>query len=240
VPWDIFEPDRGLKDDYDGTIDSALFIQNEDASWACQIVVKADDGEDPQPYVLSLGPKSGFSSVDGGEVVSGPKPETKINENTAYWKFLKRCMTAGAGEEMRKRSDTLYEGRGPLHAHFWDGLRFHFDVIIDKSARTKDEETGKWGPVKDELTGEVVGRAVSIPTKFLGVGSSLQSASTPSLMDAADRATLISVAKESEDHAAFMQAVLAVKDSNDQPMAKNRAVMSRIADKEWFEELRAG
>ena len=238
MPFDIFTPDSGLKDDYDGTITSALFVQNDDASWACQIVVSADDGEDPNPFKFSIGKKSGFSSVDGGESVVGPKPETKFNENTAYWKFLKHCMAAGAADEMRKRSDTLYDGRGPCHAHFWDGLRFHFDVIMDKTARQMNDETGKFEPIRDEITGEIVGRAVSVPTKFLGVAAT--TSSTPTLMDAADLAIITQCALDSATHQDFMQNVIALKDSDDQPMAKNRAVIAKLADKRWYDELRAG
>lgn len=234
--FNIFEPDTGLKEDYDGTIVDASFVQGDNLGWSLQLTILADDGDEITPK-FSLGAKSGFTSYDGGETVQGPSPTTKLKESTSFYKFMNQCAKAGAAEDMKNRSDTLYDERGPLHAKFWVGFRFHFDVIMDKTARRPNDETGQWDLVRD-ATGAVVGAPISIPTRYLGIGS-VDNGHQSSLMDNADLETITHLASITDDFTSFAQAVLDMKDSHGQPMAKNKTIMGKLNQK-WYEELRGG
>ena len=238
MPFDPFIGDTGLKDDYDGTIDSALFVQSDQGSWQLQLVIKADDGEEPV-IKLGIGAKSGFTSYDGGESVQGPSTESRFNSSTGYFKFLNAAMRCGAAEELKTRSARLYDDHGPMHANSWVGLRFHFDVIYDLNANRPNDETGKWEKIKDEQ-GNVVGAPVITPTKYLGVAESLPANGQGSLMDNADLEKLTTAAQSSESYSQFAMMVMELIDADGNPMAKNKTVMSRLADQTWYEGLRSG
>jgi hypothetical protein len=231
MPYDPFAPDTGLKEDFDGVIESALFVQNDSAAWQLQLVIKADDGDEITPK-YNLGAKSGVVSYDGGETVSPPRPNFKFNNNVSYWKFMQQCFEAGAGDVLRERSEGLYDNQGPFHANLWKGLRFHYDVIMDTTAREPDpDKEGSWRAVPG-------GRAVMIPTKYLG--SSVTVNAQPSLMDAADEEAVKVAARMSDSWKDFAETVSQITDANGQPLAKNRAVMAQLADQSWYESLKAG
>lgn len=227
MPFDIFQPDTGLKDDYDGTIESALFVQQDSGAYAAQLVVAADDGEEA---IIKLGVGKNWSSFDGGETISGATTTTRFNNRTAYSRFLTAAMNSGAGDDLRERSEKLYSGLGPCHANFWVGLRFHFDVFIDRDAQRFNEETKKWEKDPD-------GRPYVSPTKYLGTGST-HTATAPTLMDAADLELVRGLAETSDDYQSFCQAVIGAQDSTGNPMAKNKTVMAKLADQGWYAELK--
>lgn len=232
--WDIFSGDTGLFEG-DATITSALFVQNEDSSWSAQVVIEGDDGtEDVRK--LSLGGKSGFASYDGGETIQGPRADSKFHVKSGYQQFITRCLKAGGEEEMRTRSNRLYDGKGPLYAAFWTGLRFRFEVVNDLTAQRKNDETGKWESYMDE-DGNVVGKPMSVPVEYLGV-KEVGGSNQASLMDAADEVKLQIAATESDTYAEFAQKVMELTDAEGKPMAKNRTVMAKLADQKWFEELK--
>lgn len=229
MAFDPFSGDSGLPEG-DFTIESAVFIQNDQGDWPINLVLKGDDGsETTQRY--SIGKQ--FSSFDGGESVSGPKADSRFNTSTAYFKFMQNAIKAGANEVLRERSDALYEGMGPMHANLWAGLRFNFEVKKDMSAREPDpDKAGSWRAVEG-------GKDVSVPVKYLGVAEGASSNNgQASLMDSADLMRLAELARESETFAQFGTALMKLSDSSGDPMAKNTKIMSQL-NQAWYEELRA-
>ena len=148
-PFNLLDgPDTGLKEDYNGTIASAMFTQNTQGTnqnYSLQLVVDADDGEQA---IIRLGVGKSWSSYDGGETVVGATSTARFHQSTAYWRFITAANTSGAGEEMAKRNEA-YGLLGPCHANFWVGMRFHFDVAIDHNAQTQNE-TGQWVKVEGD------------------------------------------------------------------------------------------
>jgi hypothetical protein len=226
MPYNPFEGDTGLKSDYDGTIDSALFIQEQNG-WRLNLVIEADDGESA---VLKLGVGKAFTSIDGGETVQVPGSNTpKYNSNTAMYRFMRAAMDAGAGEVLMDRSEKLYEGLGPFHANMWVGLRFHFDVEMDMDAQRMNE-AGGWEKVEG-------GRPWIKPTEYLGL---VEEKKAEGAINDADMASLVATAKAATDHRDFMTKVMGLEADDGTKMAKNTAVVVRLKDESWFEALKEG
>lgn len=231
MPYDPFQPDTGLKEDFDGVIESALFRQNDQAAWQLQLVIHADDGEDVTP-TFNLGAKSGVVSYDGGETISPPRPNFKFNQNVGFSKMMKTYMAVpGAADVLYDRSNKLYDGLGPFHANLWVGLRFHWDVIMDLEGRRMDEDTKEFKKVPG-------GVAVMVPTEFLGVATT--TSATPTLMDFADLEQVASIAKTSGSWKEFAEAVSQIKDAHGQPLAKNPQFAAQLGDVGWYESLKVG
>ncbi len=230
-PFNLLDgPDTGLKEDYTGTITSALFVQNTTGSnpnYSLQLVIAADDGDEP---IIKLGCGKNWTSYDGGETIQGASSTQRFNHNTSYWRFITAANKAGAAEEMEKRNQA-YDLHGPSHANFWVGMRFHFDVEIDMNAQTQDE-TGKWVKVEG-------GRPYATVTKYLGCDESTPSGQT-SLDGLADIGQLTELAKNSDTHQAFMTAVSAARGIDNEPLIRNREIVVKIADEKWYEDLKAG
>lgn len=243
--WDPFKPDTGLKDDYDGTITSAEFVQVNGGNYALQLVVTADDEEAPE---IRLGCGKGWVSYDGGETVEGPSAKARFHAMTAYAKFIGSAMKSGAGDELQGRSQRDHQGRGPMHAALWQGLRFHFEVLNEPGDMPDPNGGTKWIP-----NPEGVNRVA--PTKYLGTTeestsspdskktSSAQSsgtANTTSPSDSihpADLATLTQHANEL-DFEPWVDHIMTLKDQSGSLFIKNKPVMALLASKDRYEALK--
>lgn len=248
--FDPFKFDIGLKDDYDGMVSSGEFEQSQRGNWGCKVTVQADDGEAPE-IVLGLG--KDWVSYDGGQTVEGPTPKSRFNERSGWAKFLASAMTAGAKDELYKRSAT-YDNRGPMHASLLNGMRFHFDVIHEPGQRPGDD--GVWKDVEG-------GIPVVRPTKYLGLANGAPSntapVSTPQPVQAAqpattspettngathndihpdDLRTLKISAATSDNHESFADTVMGLKKTDGTPMLKDKSIMTQLASREWYESLK--
>ena len=245
---DEFTGDSGLKDDYDGVIVESEFEQSERGNWQLHIKVAADDGDEVE-YRYSVGGKDkGWTSYDGGETIQGATPKSKFHDNSGYQQFIYKVMDTEAADELRERSASLYERRGPFHAALWMGLRFHWDVVTEKGRRAN--EAGDW---------EERDVQVSRPTKFLGV-TSLEGgqpkpaksnitpmptqAQTPSTNGAVeisegDLKILTRLAVTNDTHEAFVDAVMEASGANGESFLKNKPVMKAVGKKDWYESVRS-
>jgi hypothetical protein len=244
--WDPFKGDTGLKDDYDGTITAAEFLQDQRSKWTLQLTVHADDDEEPGIRLGLFGDT--WTSYDGGETVEGPTKKATFDARSAYHRFMAAAMKAGAEDELRDRSNDIYGGRGPMHAALWVGLRFHFDVINVPGNR--QNEAGEW--VKAEG-----GIPVVLPTKFLGTASapsatsaaptsSPASTTTPAAQSNGagsdihpDDLAVLKVHASSLEYAAFADKVMTLNGQDGQSMLKNKPVMAALANKDWYESLKS-
>lgn len=158
---DEFDFDKGVKDDYVGTIVDAFFKGSENNPEDINLVLvkKAEDGEEPEDY-YRVGPE--WASFDGGETVEHPS-KSKVRADSQIATLTEKAMACGAEEIIRARS--AENGlKGYKTAKLWPGLIFHWTV----------EE--KHVSFKNQRTGEQVERDVykSYPDKFLGVADDSQ------------------------------------------------------------------
>lgn len=241
---DEFRGDTGLKDDFDGVISSAEFIQTQRGNWALQLKIEAEDGDEVEQQYSVGGADKGWTSYNGGETIEGATAKSRYHIQSSIQKFIDVVMKVdGAGQELKTRSARDFGKRGPFHAALWTGLKFHWDVVDEMKAR-QDQETKEW---KDVPT------PTMRPTKFIGVTGApalpaLSSAPTPSAastnqeasdITTPDLTTLRILANQHEDHGAFADAVMQAKDSGGMLFLKNRPVMQKLADKQWYESLKA-
>jgi len=147
---DEFDTDKGMKEDYDGTIREAYF-QAADFGTSLILMINADDGVEVESR-YSVG--TDWASFDGGETVEHPSKQ-KIRADSQLATLVDRAMMAGAESVIRERS----EGHGQKTAKLWPGLKFHWQTF-GKPYSVKDRETG------EEKSGTSF---KSYPTAFLGV-----------------------------------------------------------------------
>jgi hypothetical protein len=244
--WD--SPDSGLKEDFTGTIFEAEWVQGQRGGYSLQLKILADDEEVVQ---VNLGAGKDWVSYDGGESVKGPGPRAKFNERSGMWRWISAAVKAGAGDELKRRDRERFNGKGPLYAAVWLGLRFHFDVV--KEPGDRPDEKGEWKPVEG-------GIPAIRPVKYLGSGEESEKetpkvetqkltrtkrpapTTTPSNgadISENDLEILKGLATRHNDYGQFADAVMETEDSAGVVFAKNRNVMMRLSREEWFEELRS-
>lgn len=150
---DEFDTDKGIRDDYDGTVRDAFFQVNEQGRTNLVLIVLADDGEEVEAR-YSVG--QDWASFDGGVTVEHPS-KSKIRADSQLATLVERAMMSGAEAVIRQRS-AENGGFGQRTAKLWPGLKFHWDV----EAKPYD--------VTDRQTGEQ-SKGISYksyPTKFFG------------------------------------------------------------------------
>lgn len=150
---DEFDTDKGIKEDYDGTIKDSFFQVGEQGRTNLVLMVVADDGEEVEAR-YSIGPD--WASFDGGETVEHPN-KTKIRADSQLAVLVEKAMLSGAEHVIRQRS-SANGGKGQRTAKLWPGLKFHWDVEA-KPYDFKNRETGE----------QVQGTSYkSYPSRFLG------------------------------------------------------------------------
>jgi len=234
---DLFTPDTGLKENFDGTITDATWAQSDlGAGFGLALTIDADDGD---LAFVRLGAGRDWISVDGGvTLVNETNRNARFNERSGYWRWIAAAMKAGANTDLQQRSKERFNGEGPLHAEFWVGYRFHFDVVNEPGRRP--DEQGNWHDVEG-------GIPAIRPVKYLG-RESAQSPSQPTTtatngndsdISETDMINLKVLAKQHDDYGKFADAVMETVSENGEPFFKVRNVMTAIARKEFYETLRA-
>jgi hypothetical protein len=259
--WDPFKPGTGLKDDYDGTVKEAEFVQTQQGSWALNLTIEAEDGDSPELRLGVGGKASGWTSFDGGETIENEgKARATFNERTGYARFIGAAMKSGAEDVLRSRSTELYGGRGPMNAGLWVGLAFHFEVVHVPSQRPDEEGTWKdvEGGIPTVLPVKYLGDSVPQPGKSAGTGDvktgrastkgnpgssqSTQSSLTNSEsgLPAIHHQDLIILHQLANDldYGSFVDQVMTLKDQGGVSMTRNKAVMAKLGDESWYEELK--
>jgi hypothetical protein len=153
---DEFDTDKGVKDDYVGTIVDAFFKgseQNPD-DISLVLVKKAEDGDEPEDY-YRVG--QDWASFDGGETVEHPS-KSKVRADSQVALLTERAMASGAEDIIRQRS-AENGSKGYKTAKLWPGLIFHW-TVEEKHVQFKNQRTGE---DVDRMTYK------SYPDKFLGV-----------------------------------------------------------------------
>jgi hypothetical protein len=256
--WDPFKGDSGLKDDYDGTVTTAEFVQGQRGGYSLELTI-ADEDQDETTIRLGVG--SGWVSLDGGETVENEgSGKARFNERTGYQRFIGAAMKSGGAEVLRQRSNDEYAGRGPMHAALWNGLQFHFDVVHVPGQRPNGE--GVWEDVEG-------GIPTVLPTKYLGEGAPQQVSSAgvgdaktgrastkanPSATQTNSGTAGTSASGSLDihpkvleemtslahtlDYGSWVDQVMMMKDDGGTPLAKNRPLMIKLGDESWYEELR--
>lgn len=246
---DFWSPDPGLKDDFDGVVYGGEWIQGTTGTWSAVLNIIADDEDDVKVF-LNLGPSSkDWKSVDGGESIVGAHPRQKLHERSAMWQWIKAAMAAGARDELFRRDQEDFGGKGPFHIAIWNGLEFHYDVV-EEDGRVRND-AGDW------VAGKV---KVLRPTKYLGNGEEAKpapkartssrtapSSTSPANTSAtnghgiseADLHILRELAGRHPDRGAFADAVLETPDSSGNPFIKNTNVIKAMSREDWYEELKA-
>jgi hypothetical protein len=122
---DEFDTDKGVKDDYVGTIVDAFFKgseQNPD-DVSLVLVKEAEDGERVEDF-YRVG--TDWASFDGGETVEHPT-KSKVRADSQVALLTERAMACGAESVIRERSSQ--NGlKGYKTAKLWPGLKFHWAV----------------------------------------------------------------------------------------------------------------
>lgn len=154
--YDEFDTDSGLKDDFDGVIQEALFAPGEYGT-TLTLKILADDG-DELDAMYRVGPD--WATFDGGATIEHPSKKVKLNTRSQISVLTKAAMDAGAETVIRSRSNQ--NGKiGPRGSMIWPGLKFHWGVVeasYDLPDPTKEE------PKKMRT----VTSAKQYPTAFLG------------------------------------------------------------------------
>lgn len=243
---DLFTPDTGLKENFDGTITEAEWVQSDlGGGYGLALTIDADDGE---LAFVRLGVGRDWISVDGGEtLVNERNSNARFNERTTYWRWIAAAMRAGGKDELQKMSNERYGGNGPCVAEFWRGWRFHFDVVNEPGRRP--DEQGNWRNVEG-------GIPALRPVKFIGRVDSHQpnltaadtatATSTPTAptngagaISDVDMINLKVLAKTHDDYGRFADAVMEATAESGEPFFKVREVMTAIASQDFYDTLRA-
>lgn len=158
---DEFDTDKGIRDDYDGTVKDAFFQAGDQGRTNLVLMVMADDGEEVEArYAVG----TDWASFDGGVTVEHPQ-KSKIRADSQLATLVDRAMMSGAEAVIRQRS-AENGGFGQRTAKLWPGLKFHWDVEA-KPYNFKNQETGE----------QVEGTSFkSYPTKFFGEAAIAESA----------------------------------------------------------------
>lgn len=246
---DEFSGDTGLKENFDGTITSPEFTQSQRGNWGLHFTIAADDGEEVERTYSVGGADKGWTSYDGGETIEGPSAKARFHVRSSIQKFIDDCMTAGAGDALRERSKTQFNSRGPFHAALWNGLRFHWDVV--QRTEPSRTESGEWVDKETD---------VMVPVKFLGVAGGVQQSPQPAAQAAPtgdsqaasqaavaasngadihemDLKMLKGLAKSANDHGNFADLVMEAADHAGEPFIKNKAVMKKIGQEDFYNGL---
>lgn len=153
---DEFDTDKGVKDDYVGTITDAFFKGSEQNPDDVNLVLvkKAEDGDEPEDY-YRVGQE--WASFDGGETVEHAT-KSKVRADSQLAILTERAMECGAEEIIRQRS-AENDSKGYKTSKLWPGLTFHW-TVVEKHVKFTNQRTG-----------EDVDRVVfkSYPDKFIGV-----------------------------------------------------------------------
>lgn len=154
---DEFEWETGLFSG-PGTVTDEWFAVSEGGpNLNLYLKLVGDEGGEGVDARFGCGPDWG--SFDGGETAEHPKGKGKrYNANTAVAELFRAAFECGAEELLRKRSQELFNGRGPQSAKLWHGLKFRFEVKSEPY-KFKNRETG-------EMIEGVKNR--SLPVEFLG------------------------------------------------------------------------
>ena len=232
--WD----DTGLKADWNGTIKSGVFRQQERGTWALELVSTADDGEEVKhrPYGTG-GVDKGWTSHDGGETIVGATAEQQYHSRSGIARFYDSLIEAGAGDELRRRSKELYNRRGPYHADLLVGMRFHWDVVKETVNRPKDPTAKEWESVEVDTMK---------PLKYLEVQPELQASQArhPSSstengeISPEDLIALKLLAVESDGWTKFADAVMSSTGANGEPYTRNPYIRRNLSKASWWESLR--
>ena len=153
---DEFDFDRGVKDDYVGTIVDAYFKASEAQPDDLNLVLKkaADDGDVVEDF-YRVG--TDWASFDGGETVEHPTKQ-RLRADSQVATLVTAAMECGGETIMRERS-SMAGSLGPRTAKLWPGLKFHWRVVEREINFTNSR------------TGEKVERTIfkSYPDAFVGV-----------------------------------------------------------------------
>lgn len=223
---DEFDTDKGIRDDYDGTVKESFFQAGDQGATNLVLTVIADDGEEVEAR-YSVG--TDWASFDGGETVEHPS-KSKIRADSQLATLVERAMLCGAESVIRERA----AGKGQRTAALWPGLKFHWDVEA-KPYDFKDRETGE----------QIKGTSYkSYPTKFFGVveipkaedafgestGSSTGSA-TGSAQAPADIMARLKVLAQSKNFAEWVDEALTIDWVRDN-------MLSALSDESFYNSLK--
>lgn len=153
---DEFDFDKGVKDDYVGTVVDAFFKASEQNPDDINLVLKkaADDGDVVEDF-YRVG--TDWASFDGGETVEHPT-KSRLRADSQVATLVTMAMECGAETVMRERSSAA-GSLGPRTAALWPGLKFHWRVV-EKDINFTNQKTGE----KVERT-----MFKSYPDTFVGV-----------------------------------------------------------------------
>jgi len=170
---DEFDTDKGVKDDYVGTIVDAFFKGSEQRPDDVSLVLVkiAEDGDQVEDY-YRVG--TDWASFDGGETVEHAS-KSKVRADSQLGILTEKAMLCGAETVIRERSDAN-GNKGYKTAKLWPGLTFHW-TVEKRHINFKGSD------------GEMVDRDVykSYPDAFIGVNEQVSTgSSTPVENDAVD------------------------------------------------------
>ena len=241
---DLLTPDTGLKEDFDGEIYEAEWVQGQSGRWSLQVKILADDEEEVK---VILGAGKDWKSVDGGESVVGPSARARFHRNTGYWRWIEAAMDVGAREEMVKRNKE-YDGAGPRFGKYWRFMRFHFDVVAVPSG--KQDALGNWQD--NDENGKPYTRDVILPMRYLGLSGpeeeAPKAAPQPSTSPARTRSTSSKAAtgltpEVEGELRAMAKSAGSYEDWAEVAFEKfheNKDVLKKLGSEEYYEYLKKG
>lgn len=240
-----WSPDTGIKENFDGVIYAGEWVQNpEKGTWTGVLNIIADDDDEVKVF-LNLGPSTkDWKSVDGGESIVGAHARQTFHKQSTAWQWIERALAAGATDELLKRDEAHYGGKGPFHMAIWHGLKFHFDVV-EEDGRVQDDD-GNWKkgkvpqlrPIKYLGNGEEEAKAAPKPAAKPSAKAA-HPAGNGSGISEADLDILRGIAAQHDTRDTFSDAVIETADSNGDPFIKNKAVIKAMSADGWFESLKA-
>jgi hypothetical protein len=154
--YDEFDTDKGLKDDFDGVIQSAMFAPGEYGT-TLTLNLLAEDGDEIDA-MYRVGPD--WATFDGGQTIEHPSKKVKLNSRSQASVLVRAAMDAGAEKVIRERS-AANDKIGPRGTVIWPGLKFHWGVV-ENSYDLPDPTP------EDPKHMRTVTSAKQYPTEFLG------------------------------------------------------------------------
>lgn len=151
---DEFDTDKGVKDDYIGTILEAYFQAGDNGDTSLVLKKLAEDGDEVEDRYRC---GNEWASFDGGETIEHATKQ-KINASSQLALLVEKAMACGAEAAIRERSG----GMGQRTAKLWPQLKFHWSVVSSPYS-FKDRETG------EPISGTSY---KSYPDEYLGIDES--------------------------------------------------------------------
>lgn len=153
---------------------------------------------------------------------------------------------------MRERNRRL-ENRGPQYAELWEGLRFHWDVLVRNGRQRKGDEwvdavVERMLPVRFLGDVGVQGVQQQLPTTEVGTSAPVtpQTPQTPvqnvqhvalASLTPADQQRVIALAQQ-QDFGGFVDGVMALPKEGGGSMMDVGALIQALSDEQFYQSLR--